>query len=105
MPYIKEELRDGIFEHCPAQDAREDAYGIDPPEPEFSAVWGHNINTVGALNFAITQLIRTYLDRVDHNYTNYNAVVGVLECAKLELYRRLISKYEDEKIAENGDVY
>jgi hypothetical protein len=31
----------------------------------------------------------------------------VLECAKLELYRRIVAAYEDEKIAdpENGDVY
>ena len=39
------------------------------------------------------------------NYALYNAVIGVLECAKMELYRRQISPYEDRKIAENGDVY
>jgi broad-specificity NMP kinase len=37
-------------------------------------------------------------------YHKYNAAVGVLECAKLELYRRLVSGYEDTKIIENGDV-
>jgi len=31
--------------------------------------------------------------------------VGVLECAKLELYRRIAAPYEDEKIVETGDVY
>jgi hypothetical protein len=30
--------------------------------------------------------------------------MGVLESAKLELYRRKIAPYEDDKIAENGDV-
>ena len=28
-----------------------------------------------------------------------------LECAKLELYRRLAAPYEDEKRKETGDVY
>jgi len=31
--------------------------------------------------------------------------IGALECAKLELYRRVAAPYEDTKIAENGDVY
>jgi len=34
-----------------------------------------------------------------------NAIIGALECAKLELYRRVAAPYEDDKIAENGDVY
>ena len=29
----------------------------------------------------------------------------MLECAKLELYRRVAAPYEDEKIDQNGDVY
>ena len=32
-------------------------------------------------------------------------LIGVLECAKLELYRRVAAPYEDDKIDENGDVY
>jgi len=39
------------------------------------------------------------------NYRNINELVGVFECAKLELYRRVASPYEDEKIQSNGDVY
>jgi hypothetical protein len=31
-------------------------------------------------------------------------LIGMLECAKLELYRRSVANYEDEKILENGDV-
>lgn len=37
-------------------------------------------------------------------YSDYNALVGALECTKLELYRRHIAPYEDKKIAEHGDV-
>jgi hypothetical protein len=39
------------------------------------------------------------------NYANINAVVGVLECMKLEFYRRAAAPYEDKKIQQNGDVY
>lgn len=31
-------------------------------------------------------------------------VLGMLECCKMELYRRHVAPYEDEKIIENGDV-
>ena len=30
--------------------------------------------------------------------------MGVLECCKLEFYRRVAAPYEDIKIEENGDV-
>jgi len=31
--------------------------------------------------------------------------MGALECAKQELYRRLIAPYEDQKLAGSGDIY
>jgi hypothetical protein len=46
-----------------------------------------------------------YLDNVNKSYFSYNEVVGVLECVKLEMYRRLVAPYEDRKCKENGDVY
>lgn len=60
---------------------------------------------VGQLNFAITKLIDMYLSMTNVSYTSINAAIGVLECAKLELYRRIAAPYEDIKLAENGDVY
>ena len=60
--------------------------------------------TAGELNYAITRLILDYLGE-SPKYADYNAVVGVLECVKLELYRRKIVPYEDGKMQENGDVY
>lgn len=59
----------------------------------------------GELNYSITTLIMDYLENTDRRYGDYNAVIGVLECAKQELYRREISPYEDKKKMENGDVY
>ena len=29
---------------------------------------------------------------------------GEIECAKMEIYRRIIAKYENSKIRENGDI-
>lgn len=35
----------------------------------------------------------------------HRTILGVLECVKLELYRRVAAPYEDRKIEENGDVF
>lgn len=59
----------------------------------------------GELNYAITSLIDEYLVNQGLSYVQINKVIGVLECAKLELYRRVAAPYEDTKITENGDVY
>ena len=61
--------------------------------------------TPGELNFAITILIDNYLSNLGLRYTTINDCIGVLECAKLELYRRLAAPYEEIKKAQNGDVY
>ncbi len=66
---------------------------------------GGDAQTPGELNYVITKTVDAYLNRTPRNYANYNEVIGVLECAKLELYRRVIAEYEDLKMAENGDVY
>lgn len=58
---------------------------------------------VGTLNFVITNLILKCVHSECHK--SYNEMVGLLECVKLEFYRRAVAKYEDEKVKENGDVY
>ena len=58
---------------------------------------------VGELNYLITKLVDTYIE--DVSYMKINEAIGVLECAKLELYRRIAAPYEDTKKAINGDVY
>ncbi len=60
---------------------------------------------VGDLNYLISAIIDQTLTRQGVRYQNLNAIIGALECAKLELYRRVAAPYEDVKIAENGDVY
>lgn len=61
--------------------------------------------TPGDLNYAITQLLEAYREGNGDSYWTFNDMIGVLECAKQELYRRIVSPYEDRKIQENGDVY
>ena len=79
MPYIPEELRDELEVRLP--------------------------RTAGELNFVITTFVVDYLDAAPRSYERLNAVMGVLECAKQELYRRVATPYEDKKKEENGDVY
>lgn len=61
-------------------------------------------STPGELNFMITSHIVDYLGETPR-YANINEAVGVLECAKLEAYRRIAEPYEDIACATNGDVY
>jgi hypothetical protein len=59
---------------------------------------------VGELNYAITSILLKWLGPRSH-YEDYNSVIGILESIKLELYRRAVAPYEDEKLVVNGDVY
>ena len=59
--------------------------------------------TPGQLNYIITRLCLVWVNKV--SYSEYNKLIGVLECVKQELYRRTVAKYEDEKIKENGDLF
>jgi hypothetical protein len=62
------------------------------------------ISNPGELNFMFTYLIEQYLQSNGRNYQRYNDVIGALEGAKLEMYRRSVAPYEDVKIKQNGDV-
>ena len=59
----------------------------------------------GDLNYAFTEIAKRYILTNGESYQHYNDLLGALEGCKLELYRRLVSKYEDKKIKENGDIY
>jgi hypothetical protein len=67
---------------------------------------GGKPQTPGELNYAITRVLDEYLiQKGDIRYAHLNEVIGALECAKLELYRRIAAPYEDQKMIEAGDVY
>ena len=80
MPYIKQERRDLID------------LGLIP-------------ETAGELNFVITSLIAAYQRKKGLSYRTINDIVGALEGAKLEYYRRIAVPYENGKMLDNGDVY
>jgi hypothetical protein len=77
MPYIRKERREDIEE----------------------------FESIGELNYLITMMCKTWLEQHGTNYASINEVIGALECAKLEFYRRIAVPYESKKIQENGDVY
>ena len=60
--------------------------------------------TRGEYNYAITRLIHSFIQEGVMGYSVLNDAVGILECAKQELIRTVVSPYEDEKIAENGPI-
>lgn len=57
----------------------------------------------GDVNYVVSSIVWE-LFKLDRRYVTANALIGALECAKLELYRRQIAPYEDKKTAENGDL-
>ena len=94
MPYIKKQQRehfDSSIEHL-SMLARN--WGSKDSEPN-----------EGDLNYIITRLLAlAYNMAEDPRYHKINAIVGILECIKLEFYRRSAAGYEDIKAVENGDV-
>lgn len=66
---------------------------------------GNPMRGPGDFNYLVTLLVKRYARDMGESYQTYNDILGALEGAKLELYRRKISGYEDRKISENGDVY
>jgi len=57
------------------------------------------------LSYVITKLLTRYIDDMTLCFATINECIGVLECAKLELYRRIAAPYENKKMGQNGDVY
>lgn len=62
-------------------------------------------DNAGELNYLFTFIVNTYLMRNGLKYQTINDVVGALEGAKAEFYRRVVIPYEDTKVRTNGDVY
>jgi hypothetical protein len=84
MPYIKEEARKELA-----------LYRVLP----------RKIANAGELNYMLTVIVKDYLKHNGESYQYFNDCIGALEGAKLELYRRRVAPYEDDKIIRNGDVY
>ena len=55
----------------------------------------------GELNYVVTRMLKQVYPL---RYFHINKAIGVLECVKLEFYRRVAAPYEDKKMKESGDV-
>jgi hypothetical protein len=86
MPYIKQTRRDALWNA--SVDDRND-----------------KIMTAGELNYFITYLLDEYIQNHGLTYQHINDIIGALEGAKSEFYRRVVVPYEEKKLKENGDVY
>ena len=75
------------------------------PDVAKERVMKYGATNAGELNYQLTQTVLDYLSRKRINYQTLNEVMGVLESCKEEFYARKVRPYEDNKIAENGDVY
>lgn len=92
MPYITENYRERLR---PLLDALAD---------EITAIHTETPKQTrdGLINFMLTELLnKTYPNA---RYTDFNEVIGALECTKLEYYRKRVAPYEDIKEDENGAV-
>ncbi len=82
MPYIKKVSREYL-----------DFYLVDI---------SRGINSTGDFTYCIFKLMKILSK--EKNFAKLSSLIGGLECAKEEFYRRIVAPYEDEKIKENGDV-
>ncbi len=91
MPYIKKEKRRIIAEGTNLQN-------------DLIGAASKLLDTEGDLNYFITKLCFNFLYKKGECYATYNTLIGVLECAKLEFYRKKVAFYEDKKEQENGPI-
>lgn len=60
--------------------------------------------TAGEVQYMIAIITAEFMKNSDYRYQDMNNVMGALNGANLEFYRRYVAPYEDECIAKNGDV-
>jgi len=83
MPYIKEDSRK-IFD----KQIENLVEVIDKP---------------GELTYCLYSIFKKLTER-NKKFSTISSIIGEIECAKLEFYRRIVSPYENTKIRENGDI-
>lgn len=86
MPYIKQHFRELLLKMT-VQELMDAALRLD----------------AGDLNFVISSILWAKWKK-SPCYSNGNTIIGVLECAKLEFVRRHLNDYENQKLAESGDL-
>ena len=110
MPYIKQERRDALVYKYDERPSTSRGPARAPGKlctggTFLYTVCPSEILTPGELNFVFTAVIREYLRFHGLSYQTINDILGALEGAKAEFYRRVAVPYEGDKIVANGDVY
>lgn len=92
MPYIEQSSRERIDKYLNPvlEEIRKDAEDCEIVE--------------GELNYILTKIIMAYIGDCKC-YASFNQVLGVLDSASREFYRRVVGPYEQEKMKTHGDVY
>lgn len=83
---------------------QDDRMKFDAMLQEFEELRTTHDLSEGDMNYLITHLLHQWIKSRGIRYAHLNSAIGVLECAKLELYRTVAAPYEDTKIEENGPV-
>ena len=94
MPYVKQVIREELKYPLDVITGHINDMLLSKPE-----------DRAGILNYVITVLIdNAYGPLFSAKYRDYNEAIGMLECCKLEFYRKAAAPYEDLKEKENGSV-
>jgi hypothetical protein len=93
MPYVSDEIREAL--ELDLQELLTSARDITDDRDKMK----------GIVNYLAT-LVTTLLLQPDTgwSYASMSDTIGALECAKLEVYRRLLAPYEDMAVDKNGDL-
>lgn len=93
MPYVKNELREIVDKHIDMLATSIDVANIQRKDRN------------GLSNYVITRILLCILKpKEGWSYDALSDVIKTLECAKEEIYRRIIAPYEDKAINKNGDL-
>lgn len=63
--------------------------------------WPRN---VGELTYKLARCVDSYIGPSPF-FQDIGEAIAALECLKLELYRRVVAPYEDDRREENGDAF
>lgn len=98
MPYIPQEDRDEIINGTGTID-------IAYTRRDLGLAVGQACRNGGDFQYILAVAIQTYLEEKGLRYQNCQDIMGALTGANAEFYRKVVAKYEDLKMLDNGPVY
>lgn len=104
MPYIRETNRDILNDHIEnlATKIMELSQKSEYGESSYSLNNAELCGLLGDINYSISRLCSKIMG--DPTYSKIAMITGVLENVKQEYYRRVAIPFEENKMAQNGDI-